>query len=39
MESGIDIIAQPPKTKLKNIAALSGGEQVNDRGIFDFCIL
>ena len=25
MESGIDIIAQPPKTKLKNIAALSGG--------------
>jgi chromosome segregation protein len=27
MESGIDIIAQPPKTKLKNIAALSGGEK------------
>ena len=26
-ESGIDIVAQPPKTKLKNISALSGGEK------------
>ncbi|MCR2032663.1 chromosome segregation protein SMC [Anaerofustis stercorihominis] len=27
MESGIDIVAQPPKTKLKNISSLSGGEK------------
>ncbi len=27
MESGVDIVAQPPATKLKNIAALSGGEK------------
>ncbi len=26
-ESGVDIIARPPKTKLKNISALSGGEK------------
>lgn len=26
-ESGVDIIARPPKTKLQNIAALSGGEK------------
>lgn len=27
MESGIDIVASPPKTKLKNISSLSGGEK------------
>ena len=27
MESGVEIVAQPPATKLKNIAALSGGEK------------
>ena len=27
MDSGVDIVASPPKAKLKNIAALSGGEK------------
>jgi chromosome segregation protein len=39
MESGVEIIARPPKTKLKNIAALSGGEKAMTAVSLIFAIL
>ncbi len=39
MESGIDIVASPPNTKLKNISSLSGGEKSMTAVALIFAIL
>jgi len=39
LNSGVDIIAQPPKTKLKNISSLSGGEKTMTAISLIFAIL